>query len=103
MEPVLDVDKYEELQEKFVREIIEQIRLKLVKAGITGSSLKDLTLEIAFSVASTIDDNAAIEAEGIEVHPYLTFLVNENQIIHCGENSFTHEFVTTQLDQVFSE
>lgn len=102
MEPILDVDKYEELQEKFVRELIEQIRLKLMKAGITGSGLKDLTLEIAFSVASTIDDNAAIESDGIEVHPYLTFMANEKQIIHCGENSFTHEFVTSELDKVFS-
>lgn len=103
MEPVLDVDKYEAFQERFVREIIEQIRLKLVKAGISGNDLKDLTLEVAFSVASTIDDTAAIESEGDEVHPYLTFLANENQIIHCGENSFTHEFVTSELEKVFGK
>lgn len=103
MEPILDVDKYEDLQEKFVTELIEQIRLKLMKAGISGNGLKDLTLEIAFSVASTIDDNAAIEIDGVEVHPYLTFMINDNQIIHCGENSFTHEFVSSQLDKVFSD
>lgn len=103
MELVHDVEKFEELQEIFIREIIEQIRLKLLEAGITGDNLKELTLSIAFSVASTIDDAAVIESSGVEVHPFLTFVGDEGQLIHCGENSFSHEFVASAIVKVFSK
>ena len=101
MELKIDIEKYEALQEGFVGEVIQQIRLKLMKAGITGDQLIDLTGEIAFSVTSTLDGNAMIERDGLNVHPYLVFS-NDDQIIHCGENSFTHEFVAGEMDKAFS-
>jgi len=100
MELKIDIEKYEALQEGFVGEVIQQIRLKLMKAGITGDQLIDLTGEIAFSVTSTLDGNAMIERDGLNVHPYLVFS-NDDQIIHCGENSFTHEFVAGEMDKAF--
>lgn len=103
MELIHDVKKFEELQEIFVREIIEQIRLKLVEAGFTGSQLEEITTRIAFSVASTIDDTAVIESSGVEAHPFLTFVDEEGRLIHCGENSFAHEFVSTVVRKVFSK
>jgi hypothetical protein len=103
MELIHDVQKFEELQQIFIREIIEQIRLKLLEAGFTGNKLEELTTRIAFSVASTIDDNAVIESEGVEAHPYLTFSGEEGQLIHCGENSFAHEFVASVAGKVFSK
>lgn len=102
MQQILDVEKFEELQEILVREIIEQIRFKLAQGGISGDQLRDLTGEIAFSVASTIDDQANIEQDGLEVHPYLAFIGKEQEIIHCGENSFAHEFVADVMKNVFS-
>jgi len=102
MELKIDVEKYETLQEGFVGEVIQQIRLKLMAAGITGDQLKDLTGEIAFSVTSTLDGNTMIERDGMDVHPYLVFSDDEDQIIHCGENSFTHEFVADEMDRAFS-
>lgn len=103
MELIHDVEKFEALQEIFVREIIEQIRLKLLEAGFTGDNLKEATLSIAFSVASTIDDTAIIESDGVEVHPYLTFVGEEGQLIHCGENSSSHEFVASAIGKVFGK
>jgi hypothetical protein len=102
MELKIDIEKYENLQEIFVAEIIQQIRLKLLQAGITGDELFNLTGEIAFSVTSTLDGNAMLERDGTEVNPYLVFSGEEDQIIHCGENSFTHEFVASEMDKAFS-
>jgi hypothetical protein len=43
-----------------------------------------------------------IERDGIEVNPYLVFSNDEDEVIHCGENSFTHEFVASEIDKAFS-
>ncbi len=68
-----------------------------------GEKLKETTGKIAFSIACTIDDTAGIEFEGTEVNPYLTFLRDDDDIMHCGGNSFTHEYVFGILDEVFGE
>lgn len=102
MELKLDIEKFEEYQEILVREVVEQIRFKLAKDGIRGRQLQDLTLEVAFSVFSTIDDTAAVAHEGVEARPFLTFQGEDNQLIHCGENSNAHEFVSEIVGKVFS-
>lgn len=101
MQQILDVEKYEELQRILVRELIEQIRFKLAKGGISGDALHDLTLEIAFSVASTLDDQAMVEHDGVRARPYLAFVGEEGEIIHCGENGYTHEFVSDEIKKAF--
>ncbi len=103
MQQVIDIERYDVLQEAFVREIIQQIRLKLMEAGIGGEQLIDLTGNIAFSVASTIDGNAVIDNDGMDVHPYLVFSGDEDEIIHCGENSYVHEFVADVMNKVFAK
>lgn len=103
MQQILDIEKYEQLQKIFLREIIEQIRFKLAKSGVTGDALHDMTLEIAFSVASTIDDQAIIEKDGVRVRPYLSFIGDESEIIHCGENSYLHEFVSDEIKDTFNK
>ncbi|MES9991283.1 MAG: hypothetical protein ABW098_04980 [Candidatus Thiodiazotropha sp.] len=101
MQQILDIEKFEQLQEILVRELIEQIRFKLAQGGVTGDKLRELTGEIAFSVTSTIDGQANIEQDGLEVHPYLAFIGSEREIIHCGENSFGHEYVADLISQLF--
>ena len=101
MQQILDVEKYEQLQKILVRELIEQIRFKLAKNGISGQALQELTLEIAFSVASTLDDQAIIEHDGVRARPYLAFVGEEGEIIHCGENAYTHEFVSDEIKKAF--
>lgn len=96
----LDPTLFEEQQALLVRELVQSIRVKLQEAGLSGSALDDLTLSIAFSVASTIDDNAAIEVDGTEVHPYLTFRTSDAELTHCGENAYTHEFVYETLESM---
>lgn len=102
MQPILDIKKFEEYEEILIQEVIDQIRLKLIERGISGELLHDLTGELAFSFASTLDDNAMIERNGVEVHPFLAFTGPEGEIIHCGENSNVHEFVAGAVHQAFS-
>jgi hypothetical protein len=89
----LDPTLFDEQQFILVRELVQSIRLKLQEAGLSGEKLEEVTASIAFSVASTIDDTSAIEIDGKEVHPYLTFRTSDETLTHCGENSYTHEFV----------
>ncbi|MGD8206715.1 MAG: hypothetical protein PVH47_01425 [Thiohalocapsa sp.] len=96
----LDPELFEEQQVMLVRELVQSIRVKLQEAGLSGTTLDDATASIAFSVASTIDDTAAIEVDGAEIHPYLTFRTSDDALTHCGENSYTHEFVYEVLEKM---
>ena len=99
----LDPTLFEAQQVTFVRELVQSIMVKLQEAGLNGSRLEEATAGIAFSVASAIDDTAAIEADGVEVHPYLTFRTSDEELTHCGENSYTHEFVYEILQRMFQK
>ena len=44
---------------------------------------------------------AAIESDGTEVMPYLTFRSDDNTLLHYGENSCTNEFVYEVLKKMF--
>ena len=99
----LDPTLFEEQQHLFARELVLSIRVKLQEAGMDDDKLEAATASIAFSVASTIDDTAAVEVDGTEVHPYLTFRTSDGEITHCGENSYTHEFVYDVLKEVFGK
>ncbi len=103
MQLKIDAEKFDEHQQIFIREIIEQVRFKLAAAGVSGDQLKEITGEIAFSIASTIDDTAKIEFEDVEVRPYLTFLTDDDQLIHGGENSYTHEYVASLMAEAFGK
>jgi len=96
----LDPTLFEEQQVMLVRALVQSIRVKLQEAGLSGNSLEEATAGIAFSVASTIDDTAAIEVDGKEVHPYLTFRTSDEELTHCGENAYTHEFVYEVLQHL---
>ena len=77
------------------------IRVKLQEAGLEGERLENLTAHIAFSVASLIDDTSNIEVDGADVKPYLAFRTGEDELLHCGENAATYEFVPLVLKAMF--
>lgn len=99
----LDPTLFDEQQLILVRELVQAIRVKLQEAGLTGDKLEEATASIAFSVASTIDDTSAIEVDGTEVHPYLAFRTSDGVLTHCGENSYTHEFVYEVLQSLHEQ
>lgn len=97
----LEPEKYEEYQEAFIEEITKSIMVKLVEGGLEGRQLEELTAGIAMSVASILDDTTQIESNGELVKPYLTFRSGDNELIHCGENSYTYEYVIGVLKKLF--
>jgi hypothetical protein len=101
MELTLDPEKFEERQELFIKAIMEAVMVKLVEADLASDKVEELTAHIAFSVASIIDDTTRIESDGVEARPYLAFRVDEDEIVHCGENAYSYEFVTKILKEMF--
>lgn len=99
----LDPTLFDEQQVRLVRELVQSVRVKLLEAGLSGDKLEEVTASIAFSVASTIDDTSAIEVDGEEVHPYLTFRTSDDELTHCGENSYMHEFVYEVLQSLHKQ
>lgn len=103
MNLVLDRDKYDVFQSIFINDLIERIIIKLRESGMDGLELEETTAKIAFSLASAIDDTAGIESNGTEVKPYLAFRTSDDEIVHYGENSATHEFVMPALKRLFDK
>ena len=98
-----DPESYMEQQEIFTGEMVARIADHLEEAGIKGDQLKELTGKLAFDVACMIDDVSGIEFDGVEANPYLTFLSKDNEIIHLGGNSTTHEMVYGILNAMFNK
>ena len=102
MELKFDIEQFEKCQAILIDEIAQRIKVKLMEAGVEGEQLEDCVAKITFSIASVIDDMAAIESDGFEVRPYLTFREGEEVLLHCGENSYSNEFVHLTLKKLFS-
>jgi hypothetical protein len=96
----LDPSRFDEQQLILVRELVQSVRVKLHEVGLSGDKLEEATASIAFSVASMIDDTSAIEVERTGVHPYLTFRTSDEELTHCGENSYLHELVYEALQSL---
>ena len=101
MKLVQDSDRYDPYQIAFIKEITQTIAVKLVEAGLHGELMENTTANIAYGVASILDDTTSITADGDEVHPYLTFRSGDNELVHCGENAYTYEFLNDVFKEMF--
>jgi len=101
MDLQFDIEQFDKCQAILIDEIAQRVKIKLLEAGLEGEQLEENVAKITFSIASVIDDMAAIESDGFEVKPYLTFRADENVLLHCGENSYTNEFVHLTLKKLF--
>ncbi|QIK37410.1 hypothetical protein GWK36_04785 [Caldichromatium japonicum] len=101
MRLILDQARFDTLQAAFTAELVERIRIKLIEAGICADQLEDLTASIALSITGVIDDLAPIPSTTLEVHPYLTFRLGEDELIHCGENAYTYDQVYGVMQRLF--
>ena len=96
-----DAEQFDKQQAILAAEIAERVMIKLQEAGMEGAKLEESTASITFSIASIIDDMAAIESAGMEVRPYLTFRMGDDELLHCGENSCSSTFVYDALKKLF--
>ena len=99
MDLQLDLAKFEERQAIFANELTKTIRVKLAEAGLERDKINELTLSLAFSITCMIDGISGIEADGMDVQPYLTFQIDD-ELVHCGENSFMHELIYDVLGRL---
>ena len=97
-----DIEQFDKCQAILVDEIAQRVKIKLLEAGMEGEDLEEIVAGITFSIASVIDDMAAIDSDGVEVRPYLTFRSDNHELLHCGENSYTNEFVYQTLNKLFN-
>ena len=102
MELQLNLEKFEERQAIFVTELTKTIQVKLTEAGLESDKVKELTGALAFSITCMIDGISGIELDGTEVQPYLTFQVDD-ELVHCGENSFMHELIYEVLGKLIGD
>nr|WP_207190882.1 hypothetical protein [Halochromatium salexigens] len=93
--------RFDDQQAIFASEIVERIKVKLQEGGVEQDTLEDLTASIALSIAGLIDDVAEIEVDGIEVHPYLTFRTDSDELLHCGENANTYDHAYGAMRKLF--
>ena len=104
MNLVADGERYMAWQQTFIATIIEHVKANLENAEAPKDVVRNLTEQIAFSVATIIDGSSTVEtAEGLELNPILCFLNKEGNLIHCGGNSFMHEYVHNLSRDVFGE
>jgi len=102
MDLQLNPQKFEERQAILAYELTKTIQVKLAEAGLESDKVKELTAALAFSVTSMIDGISGIESGGMEVQPYLTFQI-EDELVHCGENSFMHELIYDVLGRLIGD
>ena len=96
-----DAEQFDKYQAILASEIAERVMIKLQEAGMNGEKLEECTASITFSIANVIDDMAGIESNGQEVRPYLTFRSDDEELLHCGENSCINTFVYDALKKMF--
>jgi hypothetical protein len=101
MELTKNADSFTEQQEIFTGEMISRIADHLEASGIEGEKLKELTGQIAFTVASMLDGVSDISFDGSVAKPLLTFFTNDEEVIDFGGNSYTHELVYGILNAMF--
>ena len=100
----LNMNEYEEQQVIFIRAIIEDVKARLEQAEIKGDKLKEIVGNVSFGIATLIDNSASIEFEGKEIFPLLTFYnEDDDNLIHCDGNSYTHEYVFSIIEKVFEK
>ena len=102
MDLQLNPAKFEEHQTIFVNELARTIQVKLAEAGLERDKINELTLSLAFSITCMIDGISGIEADGMDVQPYLTFQVDD-ELVHCGENSFMHELIYDVIGRLLGD
>jgi hypothetical protein len=96
-----DAEQFDKYQAVLASEIAQRVMIKLREAGMDGEQLEETTAGITFSIASVIDDMAAIESDGMEVRPYLAFRTDDDELLHCGENACINTFVYDALKKIF--
>lgn len=94
---------FDRLQQALAEELVRTVKRELEKVDTPSELIEELTGNIAFSVASLIDDTGGFERGGEAVSPMLTFLIADEELEFAGGNSWMHEYIYRLLPTVFEE
>jgi len=103
MKLVADADRFDAWQSFFICDMMEIMKRHLEEAHLPAAQVRDLTEKLAFSIACAIDGSQSVEVDGVELNPILTFAPGGDELIHCGGNSYMHEYVFGISDEIFGE
>lgn len=103
MKLLFDREQYDNSQAVLVTEMVDMIKIKLEQAGIEGNQLQEITASIGSSITSIIDGTTMMKDGDKDVRPYLTFETDDEELVHIGENAYTHEFLFEALNKVFGK
>lgn len=95
-------NEFDKRQLHLIGEIVRSIKNKLSDNGISDDRLAGITSDIAFAVASIIDGNRMMYADGKPLIPVLTFADNEarTELIAQDGGSSMHEYVEGTVDDI---
>lgn len=99
---LIETGSFDRLQQALAEELIRTIKRELEKVEAPDDLVEELSGNIAFSVASLIDDVAGFEKDGEAVSPMLTFLIGDDELEFAGGNSWMHEYIYRLLPRIFS-
>ena len=103
MEVTLNEKSFDDFQSQMLTEIIFDVRTALEEADIPREKIRDLTHEIAFSVATIIDGSRDMYVGNKLVLPYLTFAKDRSceHLIATEGGSWMHEYTPELIEDSF--
>ena len=90
-------DRFEELQNAFLREVVRSIRIGLGEAGVDSEAAFQITDGLTFRLAALIDGAAPIDLDGELVEPVLCFRETEDTLL-TGHSSLHEMAAQTALE-----
>jgi hypothetical protein len=94
-------DRFDELQNAFLREVVRSIRIGLGEAGVDPEAAFQITEGMTFRIAALIDGAAPIDLDGDLVEPVLCFRETEDTLL-TGHSSL-HEMAGQTALEVCGE
>lgn len=94
-------ERFDELQPKFVGELIESTKYHLEQARVPDDQLYELCSAIVFSSCALLDGSQAFEVEGKRYTPYLAFSESEGAMFYPASTAYLHEYVFRVMDEIF--
>ena|ERR1035437_2546325 len=101
-----DDTRYEAMEQRLMKELVQTVAVYLDKAGLKDAQLRELTTKIAFSVAEVIDGSAHMDFEDDHLVPVLAFAegrMRDKLLAPKFGGSSMHEFTHGLVKEVFTE
>lgn len=97
----VDDDKFDLLQSVFIGGIIDSIKDEVDELGLSPDKSRELVENLSFAVAAILDGSQEVSYDGVTASPVLTFKGDNNEVICSDGGSYTHEYVSGTIDDIY--